>query len=358
MLEGCLRVGNARYYRLLELVSGDEWIGDKAEATAVGDTGPLSITPSNSDPKTLQMLEDNRIANISPGSSFIVKDGVKIISYAHCYIFSFSVGVLENLKSIMCDTTRPQYAYNGCLEILDIEGLCECLWSKGKVDEKPLQEFFTKMEHGAVKYSGQLNDPWSAPIQADPFLKAQKYTSQSEYRIIFHSRPETKGDHKTILFPDVDKFFRIAFQDLTSSPPSKKSQKRTKKETVTHLANIQKIMKKQSDKESQLFIDRHDNALEESARMRAEFNEEFVAHHLRPLIEAYWALRSHHPSEELDRALDPYLLSSQLYLPLSEYLFGPNYMSWDNEYMWESMKKNTPEPCLFEQLINDKTVLD
>ncbi len=154
------------------------------------------------------------------------------------------------------------------------------------------------------------------------------------------------------------KFFRIAFQDLTSSPPSKESQKRTKKETVTHLASIQKIMKEQNDKESQLFIDRHDNALEESARMRAEFNKEFVALHLRPLIEAYWALRSHHPSEELDRALDPYLLSSRLYLPLSEYLFGPNYRFWDNEYMWKSMKKNTPEPCLFEQLINDKTVLD
>ena len=86
MLKGRLRVGNAQYYRLLEVFTGDEWIGDQEEVRATGNTGAFSITPDNRDPTTLQMVEQNHIAQVDPGATFIVNQGVQIRHSVPCYI--------------------------------------------------------------------------------------------------------------------------------------------------------------------------------------------------------------------------------------------------------------------------------
>ena len=258
----------------------------------------------------------------------------------------------------MTDPSRPRYSYNGCVEIIDIDALCRHLVSHGQIDGRPLSDFFRGIEHGVVRYSGQLNNPWAAKIEANPFLKATRYASQSEYRIVFHANRETSGDYKIISFPEAHRFFRISFEN--DGPPSAPSSPdgRTTQEIVRYLADIQALMQRQREIVNELATTGREEWFEQSHVVQAEFENDFSANYLTPFLDAYLALRGSHPSEELDNALDRDLSASSLYYPLSQYLYGPHYMFWGNDVMWNALSRERPEQCLFERLMNDDNVPD
>ncbi len=302
------------------------------------------------------MVENNRLAMLAPGSSFTVTGNSVIRSSTECYIQSMSFGELEKLKPIMTDPTKPRYAYNGCVEFIDPVALCRHLWSYGNIDGRPLNEFFTHIVPDVVQYTGQASDPWAGAIQANPFLKDPKYSGQCEYRIVFYSRPEVRGDHKIIKFPDADFFLKEAFRNDGPGSASLIGDPRTKSEIVACLADILALMEDRQTFKAIPTMPRTDEDFAEESRMRSEIETHLISTYLRPVMSAYWALRCCHQSDAMDYAFDTIPSVASLRNALSEYLYGRYHMFRNSEFLWKTLSEQEQRESLFDQLIADQTV--
>lgn len=332
-MSGLLRVGNARYYRLLELATDDDWIGDRGESMAVAHINSLQVNDDNRDPAVLRMMELNRIGTVAPGASMSMK-GVTISSRHDCYIQSMSQGEYSDLEPIMTDPSNPRFAYDGCIEFIDPHALCTHLMRYGTIGSRPLADVFYRIDCGPVQYIGQATDAFAAPIQGNPYLKHPKYASQSEFRIVFHCRPGVSGDHQFVRFPDADFFLRVARREPIA--PAVSAVPVSLGEHVQALADIHARIKAHRDGTAKLFsLNRAGNmgGTEESCQAReADFEKEFRQSHFQRLLQSYWVVRESHPCDEVDQALDPFCTIHALFPALSCYLYGTGYRA--NEYEW------------------------
>ncbi len=324
-LEGSLRIGNAGYYRLLEIATNDEWIGDREECQVIAETGPVSITPENRDPSALRMLEDNGIANVPPGATFIIQDSATIIHSTDCYILSLCTGDIDTLRPIMTDTQRVRFAYNGCVEFIDPEALCRHLYSNGIVNGRPFSEIFDRIELGHVKYYGQDTDPWNAEIRANPFLKSGKYEEQFEYRLVFYPRERgLSADHITINFTEECQFVREGFRNQGASSASLPQDTRGNLELIEILEGALRAIENNEQRSSAgLLRNMHcrETFLEQDRIRNTQFEGAFIMDHLENVIKAYWALRCRgYVSAEMDRLFDPFMGLIGVRYDLSEYI--------------------------------------
>lgn len=286
-LSGNLRVGNARYYRLLETITNDDFIGDCHEAQTIVDTGPVLITPGNREPKTTEMLKTQRFFdNVPEGMTIDMPNGMQTLKRVECFILSLSFGGLADLKPSMTNPRKIKPSYDGCVEILDIEAFCRHIEKEAKINGAPFKDFFNRVEHKTVKYTGQNTDIYSRKIEADPFLKLPKYEVQKEYRLVFY--PQNKPwyeDHVNIFIPNANKFIREVFRHQgtlsLSSPEDYRS--------INCLIKI-------------LTITRRNLCKYEKGE-----GHPLTQKQLNTVIRAYWSLRNKgHGSAQMDDSLDPY----------------------------------------------------
>ncbi len=196
-IAGNLRFGRLRYYQLLEVVTGDDWIGDRHEGLAT--TRVHAVLDGNPNQAGLrQRLADAKFIS-AEGVSNIEIRGCKIINEVDCFVFCVAEGELSPLVARMCSPERAEYAYDGCLHLIDPVEIAQRLWNDGSVDGKPLHEIFLEIRFEQVRYEGQEYDLNDTPaVSGDPFVKAGKYKSQREWRFVLFPRIQIDRDSVSV----------------------------------------------------------------------------------------------------------------------------------------------------------------
>lgn len=194
---GKLKFGRLRYYQLLEVFTGDQWIGDRNEGVA---TTKVNATMREGDPQDavlLQRLSEAGVLKLGSGGGACVEmHGVIIRNVVDCFVFCFSAGEIEHLASSMSSPCRAKYAYDGCLRLLDPNEIAQRIWAYGMVDGKPLPELFKSLHLGPVSYEWAERDLSDGPIASgDPFVKSAGYIEQREWRFVLipHASIEEDG---------------------------------------------------------------------------------------------------------------------------------------------------------------------
>ncbi|MBP7346471.1 MAG: hypothetical protein KA952_08035 [Sediminibacterium sp.] len=361
-LNGNLRPGNARFYRLLEIVTDNQSIGDKSESKVVANTGPISITPEERDAKTLDMLQTQHIAYLEENVTFKVFGGVEIIKSKECYILSFCIGELENFIPIMTDPSQVGYCYDACVELLDANAFCKDLENCQINGSIAFNEVFSHCEHGKVQYTGQNTDVWESEIQVNPFLKSSTYSKQSEYRFLLYPYKDKKiyDDHLHISVPNTLEHFReiplnipINNTNCTINPYSTV----TNGELVKILDECSQLIKQQLSHDRSERFQTFENVITTSTKTvtitAPSLHGDYFTHDcLKRGLKAYWELRKRgYRSILMDSNLDSIGLQSLDHC-LSIYLYG-SAMKFDTPPLSSNFSKGeTHNTGVYYGLIN------
>lgn len=212
---GRFRFGSDRYYRLLELATGDAIIGDKREASAemlVRDVVADTTVATADMRRVVHSLERLNAVRLDGAARAEIKD-LRIVRTRPCYILSLSVGDGEQLvESMMRSPKGPRYS--ACIAIDDIDKLVSAIWQSGTITvdgvEAPLSEHFSAVEHRMVQYATLVPHDLGPVLIADPFLKDSAFSAQCEYRVVLFPKEDgALSDHVFVSCRDASQFLRI-----------------------------------------------------------------------------------------------------------------------------------------------------
>lgn len=166
ILNGSLRFGRFQKYRLMELLSGDDWIGDRREGLAT----------------TLIKHEFARVGNSTSYGSYNT-----YVRYFEGYALCFSHGDYDAVrKAMMIDAPYP---YDGCVAIADLERLLQAIANGVHPGGRVGDDF--GIYYGPCTYEEKpevCTIEMGEPEEPNPFLKDPKYKAQSEFRILLQPR--------------------------------------------------------------------------------------------------------------------------------------------------------------------------
>lgn len=199
--KGSLRFGDLRYYRLMELAERDQWIGDRNEGVVVTNVvGPMRLEPGQGD-DVLAVLREKGVID---SSKVVIQAGgsIRIAEHIDCFILSMSTGDLDTLTAAMCAPDRAKYAYDGCVEILDVNTLCDRIWAGtvSSMGDRPVSEVFRQIDAGSVVCEDNEQDARGATMSVTPFRKTPFYRAQSEFRLALYPVKPLHDDYVTISF--------------------------------------------------------------------------------------------------------------------------------------------------------------
>jgi hypothetical protein len=225
LLGGQIRFGRLMYYRLLEVINKDPWIGDASEGVTVTTIDHVSISP---DASRLQETSPIRLGDASPFTSFTITDARFVQEMNDCFVFCFSLGDLTQLTQTMCDPDRPDYAYDGCVSIVEPCSLADTILHTGIVDGKRIKDGFN-VSVGRVNYELFVHDflKEGGVAPADPFRKHPRYSAQQEVRVVLHPHTTSNADNSlTVTVADPTILFKEQFRclPLPKSTTSKATQ--------------------------------------------------------------------------------------------------------------------------------------
>lgn len=183
VLNGNLRLGGFDTYSLLEIVTGDKWIGDREESRVISTLDHLSDLSRN-----------------------LLVENCNLVSFSYGYCLSLSRGGLGRLSSCMAHSQSP-YRYDGCIKITNMQELVTRI---GRAFDRRFPKKFRMMgfEGKPVVY-GHGNGTRKARnfqdhISHDPFSKPVRYRDQAEFRIAVTMNPEQQTQN----------FFQLEVSDI------------------------------------------------------------------------------------------------------------------------------------------------
>lgn len=133
------------------------------------------------------------------------------------FIFSVASGDLGDLTTKMCVTAKRPY--DACLKVLDIKRLGEVIFQSGQILDPDcrVDEIFNPCWIGPVQYKPRSRDIQQGPtIDPSPFVKANRFSGQSEVRMLFDMKEgiEIKPNRIIIKFPNPADLFEEQFRDF------------------------------------------------------------------------------------------------------------------------------------------------
>jgi hypothetical protein len=191
--QGSLRLGRLGHYQMLEIVTQDRWIGDAMEATESDTIEGLTVTDS-SPAEDRERFKDFGI-HVQAGSVSVGK--MTRFDRKDAFVFCFSEGDLDSLVSSMSSPDKKDYAYDGCVTIVDpkvlSDRIAEALLPSGDKVNSRFRVLFDK-----VKYSDSrtLNSA-SRPVISF-FKKGTAYEGQHEWRVVLDPIAESINDRDYI----------------------------------------------------------------------------------------------------------------------------------------------------------------
>lgn len=213
-LSGNLYFGNLKYYRLLEIATGDSSVGDRFEGASLtllnGDTAD-ALTGAN----FRQQLAHHGIAGSDTRNARFVFSDFEVVQQIDGFVLCTSLSGPSAAQTI--DTS-----YNGCITISDIDAFASeialsgveastgrRLADVGMVVAKP------------VVYDWRSHDGTLEPSPSpDPFRKRPSYGAQQEHRILFVPHEKIKQDHIVIRCPQVAPLLSFSEIAVDLSVPS------------------------------------------------------------------------------------------------------------------------------------------
>jgi len=275
-LGGELRLTSLSYYRLMERLWGNEWIGDNQEGQAFTTIDHLDLPAGQDVDGARGKLEAARLIS---GSEVDLKiNGLTIISEENGFILSFAYGDLHTLKDEML-----RDGYDSCVRFQCIESLACNMYQSG-VDGsgRKISDFFLAPVVSCVSYKvneHNLRDV-DGVVSGSAFAKRVKYKEQNEFRIFFALKAPMDVD-----FVEVSVALPVdaICEEFRSVPISKSIQKldlKVVEDPLERLGEIRNIIYRTEGGEARVMI----------------FNE-FL---WKDALLAYWQLRKDYRSSRLD----------------------------------------------------------
>jgi hypothetical protein len=305
LLGGQIRFGRLIYYRLLEVVTKDEWIGDASEGVALTHVENISITSEAPNPIARKRLEEARIVKMGDGSSVSFTNST-FIREVDCYVFCFSVGELRQLTDTMCDPGRPDYAYDGCVSIVDPVTLASAIARTGTVNGIPVSDKFV-VSAGPVDYRPTAHDFFRDGVApANPFKKHHRYSAQQEARIVLTPREPFHSDFVSVTIGSPAILFSEQFRHL----PIRKEPAASPRRDGRSLADLFNVLSAalrawdglQSTSIHTAMSMNSDQWIEVMTRESAERDKAFDKFR-DEVVHAYWRMRDTFPDNQIDRAI-------------------------------------------------------
>jgi hypothetical protein len=193
VLDGTIIISSLEYFRGLE---EKEWagIGDPLDgASELTVKGEFIITEGSQE---LEMINESvealglfkgKFAHVSAGGKIVMSDSRFLPLAPRLFIYSVTIGNIDELTTCMCvNVKRP---YNACLRIADLEGLQRNIFECGRVRNLNclVSEIFLPGLIRPVEYEPRSRDVRQGlpVIEPSPFKKAEKFSGQSEVRVLF-----------------------------------------------------------------------------------------------------------------------------------------------------------------------------
>jgi len=295
-----IKFGHLRYYRLLELVSGDGKIGDRWEG--VRKTVVSASIGLGEDQDIENELSLHNIASAS-GGVMEIKD-LTIVNEEDCYILSLAQGNLEDLCDEFC-RSGPE-AYDAAFAVTDIDELVRCV-EKGTVAGRSVSDLFL-VTHQAISYLdlAPVDMRHSRKISvADAFEKRKEYARQKEDRIVLKPIKELKiSDHIIINIHSKNSMFeRLKLSRITGSKPPIDTIELHQFLRICLKSYI--FWEEMSTPNNELIAIDYDNPdeyIERFLQKREKDIKDFS--YIRNIISrAYWKLRPIYPSVRMDDAI-------------------------------------------------------
>lgn len=191
-LGGEFRFGALMYYRLLELVHDDKWIGDREEGQVTLNVDNVKIAPG---------VVDNNVRGKLNKLGFSGDGGIEIkaasfVQRIEGFVFCCSAGELSGLRKHMLEGD-----YDSCVSIPDIRALVQHLYDHGVCDDgRAVSDVFFPPVADLVNYCGNTTSfhGLNAEFSASPFIKRKDYEKQQEFRVFIQPKRELDVDSITL----------------------------------------------------------------------------------------------------------------------------------------------------------------
>lgn len=207
-VQGRLRFGRLLRYRLLEIATGDCWIGDKHEGCA-NTIVNAKFGNSGGDDDLLRRNLARSGVSIGVGAGVTLKD-VPITSEIDAFICSFSMGVFQDIHNVMC-RSPDRVNYSGAFRVIDPELLVQRV-RDGVLDTGEVVSARYDVRHGPVSYESTEHVYEGEIVKGDPFRKNPKFSMQSEWRLALIGRDKLLGQDEFVNI-DCKNLFEIVETD-------------------------------------------------------------------------------------------------------------------------------------------------
>lgn len=292
-LSGKIRFGRLKYYQLLEIVEQDRHIGDKGDGVAVTEVD-IHLRGQEATPEIRENLSKAgfNFGDLGEIGEVKIENG-RSYKDIDCFVLSLSKGDLDDLIDNMCSPERLKYAYDGCIEVTDIETFVMEIVKNAIYDDKHISEMFCRLQCDDVFYEGNTQDFRDGVVIPNAFRKDPFFKRQSEYRIVLYPAPNLKIDFDHIILsinikPEVVR--KIEIPEIKKENYKREEIIRDHEEAVQILKECIELYTPKNEK----FIDMDtqkfdvDSYISYSNALYDEFNNK-----CRSLaIQAYWYLRN------------------------------------------------------------------
>jgi hypothetical protein len=328
LLKGNVWCGNLRFFRLLELASGDPHIGDQMEGLQ-----PTVASLIRGDDKANAEILDHLkgYVHVEGSTEKLVFENNKFIKRVDGFALCFSVGNFDDLTKAVRDGCFGSAAYDHCLSIERAEDFAKALWEHGKFREgnisRPVKDAFAEPVCDMVSYDLEDHDIRNGPVrEASPFRKLPRFAAQREWRIFFEGKPSWDMDHLVITCdPAVIKQFAHEVKTGIPAPPAPQRVDRDHFKILLKVyenwdrfnalwGELQRLMQPE-------YFDEHSSGLwkaymEQMGGLNKQLTAHFDAQYRLELTRAYFEVRKQgHKDQLMDDAI---LMGSEMFVLIVE----------------------------------------
>ncbi|WP_369781851.1 hypothetical protein [Pseudomonas sp. WC2401] len=189
-LKGKLRFTSLSYYRLMEKVWDDGWIGDCQEGQAFTTIDKLDLPPGVDVDGARKKLEDARMIK---GSGFhLTISNLINVSEENGFVLCFAKGELNDLKKEML-----RDGYDSCASFRDLDLIARKIYESGVDGEgRRLSDIFDRpivkdVSYGANQFELREVEGF---VRGSALVKREKYIEQNECRIFFSPKVDLDID--------------------------------------------------------------------------------------------------------------------------------------------------------------------